>query len=238
MAPHHDRRSRASRSIRAASSTTRRSRPRPCAPWSRASPPPPMSFFPAPISMSSPMAAPRPRWRSARRRCSSTSASVRPDVECTTPITAAFAAFRAFGARRIGVLTPYRADVNRIVADYIRARGFEVPVFGSFNEENDSIVAAHHARHRSRQGITAIREQGRDRCGLRLLHVGAPRRSRRRDRGGDRPSGHLVQSRDGLACAAARRRRRQACRNGAAVHAADRRCDGSRDCRGIGLLVT
>jgi maleate isomerase len=67
--------------------------------------------------------------------------SVRPAAKCTTPITAAFAAFRAFGAKRIGVLTPYRADVNRIVADYIMARGFEVPVFGSFNEQDDSIVA-------------------------------------------------------------------------------------------------
>lgn len=65
----------------------------------------------------------------------------RPNVECTTPITAAFAAFRALGARRIGVLTPYRADVNRIVASYIAARGFTVPVFGSFNEEDDNIVS-------------------------------------------------------------------------------------------------
>ncbi len=67
--------------------------------------------------------------------------SVRPNAYCTTPITAAFAAFRALGAKRIGVLTPYRADVNLIVADYIRARGFEVPVFGSFNEQDDGIVA-------------------------------------------------------------------------------------------------
>ncbi|HUF44275.1 MAG TPA: aspartate/glutamate racemase family protein [Aestuariivirgaceae bacterium] len=67
--------------------------------------------------------------------------AVRPNARCTTPITGAFAAFRALGARRIGVLTPYRADVNVIVADYIRGRGFEVPVFGSFNEENDGIVA-------------------------------------------------------------------------------------------------
>ncbi len=67
--------------------------------------------------------------------------SVRPDAKCTTPITAAFAGFRALGARRIGVLTPYRADVNRIVADYIRARGFEVPAFGSFNEQDDCIVS-------------------------------------------------------------------------------------------------
>jgi maleate isomerase len=64
----------------------------------------------------------------------------RPDVRCTTPITAAFQAFRAFGARRIAILTPYRADVNVIVADYVRARGFEVPVFGSFNEESDAAV--------------------------------------------------------------------------------------------------
>jgi maleate isomerase len=68
--------------------------------------------------------------------------SVRPAAKCTTPITAAFAAFKAFGAKRIGLLTPYRADVNRIVASYVTARGFEVPVFGSFNEENDGIVAA------------------------------------------------------------------------------------------------
>ena len=67
--------------------------------------------------------------------------SARPNAKCTTPITAAFAAFRALKAQRIGVLTPYRADVNRIVADYIRARGFEVPVFGSFNEPDDSKVA-------------------------------------------------------------------------------------------------
>ncbi len=68
--------------------------------------------------------------------------TARPGVACTTPITAAFAAFRAFKANRIGVLTPYRSEVNQIVADYIRARGFSVPVFGSFNEGDDGIVAA------------------------------------------------------------------------------------------------
>jgi len=65
----------------------------------------------------------------------------RPGAKCTTPITAAFAAFRALKAKRIGVLTPYRADVNRIVADYITARGFAVPVFGSFNEPDDGKVS-------------------------------------------------------------------------------------------------
>lgn len=61
----------------------------------------------------------------------------RPEARGTTPVTAAFAAFRAFGAQRIAVLTPYRDDVNQAVRRYIEARGFAVPVFGSFNEEDD-----------------------------------------------------------------------------------------------------
>lgn len=65
----------------------------------------------------------------------------KPEAQCTTPITAAFAAFVAFGAKRIGVLTPYPAAVNRIVAEYITARGYQVPVFGSFNADRDTLVA-------------------------------------------------------------------------------------------------
>lgn len=65
----------------------------------------------------------------------------RPGVACTTPITAAFAAFEAFGARNIAVLTPYRDDVNQRVRDYIEGKGYRVPVFGSFNEEDDNMAA-------------------------------------------------------------------------------------------------
>jgi maleate isomerase len=65
----------------------------------------------------------------------------RPDVACTTPITAAFAAFEALGARRLALLTPYRDDINRFMRDYIEARGFRVPVMGSFNEEDDRKAA-------------------------------------------------------------------------------------------------
>ena len=64
-----------------------------------------------------------------------------PDAKCTTPITAAFAAFKAFNAKKIGVLTPYPASVNKIVAQYMTDQGVEVPVFGSFNESRDSKVS-------------------------------------------------------------------------------------------------
>ena len=47
----------------------------------------------------------------------------RPEARPTTPITAAFAAFRAVDARRLAVLTPYRPDVNESVRRYIEARG-------------------------------------------------------------------------------------------------------------------
>lgn len=65
----------------------------------------------------------------------------RPAVPVTTPIGAALAALRALGARRIAVLTPYSRAVNDIVRRYLEARGVEVPVFGSFEEEDDSKVA-------------------------------------------------------------------------------------------------
>jgi maleate isomerase len=66
---------------------------------------------------------------------------VRPGIACTTPITAAFAAFRALGVRRLALLTPYRNDINRFMRGYIEDRGFEVPVMGSFNEEDDRRAA-------------------------------------------------------------------------------------------------
>lgn len=65
----------------------------------------------------------------------------KPGTPTSNPITAAFAAFETLGARRIGVLTPYRRDVNEQVHAYITSHGYEVPVFGSFNEEMDPVVA-------------------------------------------------------------------------------------------------
>jgi maleate isomerase len=65
----------------------------------------------------------------------------RPGVPVTTPIGGALAALRALGARRIAVLTPYGRAVNDVVQRYLEDRGLEVPVFGSFEEEDDSKVA-------------------------------------------------------------------------------------------------
>ncbi|HEX3064318.1 MAG TPA: aspartate/glutamate racemase family protein [Dongiaceae bacterium] len=65
----------------------------------------------------------------------------RPDIACTTPITGAIAGFKALGAKRIALLTPYIEEVNQMLRRFIEARGVEVPVMGSFNHENDTEVA-------------------------------------------------------------------------------------------------
>lgn len=65
----------------------------------------------------------------------------RPHVACTTPVTAAFAAFRALGARRIGVLTPYAPEVNEVVRNYLARHGAEVAAFATFDKRDDRDAA-------------------------------------------------------------------------------------------------
>jgi maleate isomerase len=65
----------------------------------------------------------------------------RPEVACTTPVTAAFAAFKALGARRIGVLTPYAPDVNAVVRAYLDTHGADVAAFATFDKRDDREAA-------------------------------------------------------------------------------------------------
>ena len=65
----------------------------------------------------------------------------RPGIAFTTPVTGTFAGLRAFGARRIAVLTPYSDEVNAGIRSYIEQHGFTVAAMGSFNERDDRIVA-------------------------------------------------------------------------------------------------
>ena len=67
--------------------------------------------------------------------------SAKPGSLVTTPITAAFAAFRAFGVKRIGLLTPYIEQVNKSIIRCIQQGGFDVPILGTFEEERDSVVS-------------------------------------------------------------------------------------------------
>ena len=65
----------------------------------------------------------------------------RPGIAATNPATAAFAAFRALGARRIAVLTPYAKAVNDGIRAYFENAGVTVAAMATFGEPDDRIVA-------------------------------------------------------------------------------------------------
>ena len=64
-----------------------------------------------------------------------------PDMACTNPISAAVAAFASLGAARVGVVTPYTADVTAPIVDHFRSAGLDVTAVGSFLEPSDMVVA-------------------------------------------------------------------------------------------------
>jgi maleate isomerase len=64
-----------------------------------------------------------------------------PGVACTDPITAAMAAFRALGSKRIAVVTPYVEDVTERIVSTFQSHGLEVVGAGSFMEPSDLVVA-------------------------------------------------------------------------------------------------
>ncbi|MGI9310304.1 MAG: maleate cis-trans isomerase family protein [bacterium] len=62
----------------------------------------------------------------------------RGELPCTTPATAALAAFAHLRARRISMLTPYIESVNRELAAFFHGRGVEVLNVHGFGIESDA----------------------------------------------------------------------------------------------------
>ena len=62
---------------------------------------------------------------------------VRPNVACTTPVTGALAAFRALGARGIGLLTPYAPQINESLVRYFNGRGVNIAAVATFDRRDD-----------------------------------------------------------------------------------------------------
>lgn len=60
----------------------------------------------------------------------------------TTPVTASLAALAHLGARRVSILTPYLADVNRALGDYYASRGLEVINVSGLDMDDDYAMTA------------------------------------------------------------------------------------------------
>lgn len=66
--------------------------------------------------------------------------SVTETAVVTNPLSALVAACRALGTTRLGLLSPYVADVSDRLREALRAEGIETPVFGSFEVAEEARV--------------------------------------------------------------------------------------------------
>lgn len=64
----------------------------------------------------------------------------RGDIPATNPWTAAQAAFKHLGAKKVAVFSPYPTDVNYPLYQQLNDAGFEVPVLGSLGIERDTDI--------------------------------------------------------------------------------------------------
>jgi maleate isomerase len=67
--------------------------------------------------------------------------AAKPGVPVVTPTAAAVDALRAFGAKRISVLTPYTVETSRPMADYFAELGFEIDRFTCLGFTDDREMA-------------------------------------------------------------------------------------------------
>jgi maleate isomerase len=65
----------------------------------------------------------------------------RPKAACTTPVTAALAAFRALGVKGVGLLTPYAPEINKGLAAYFAGRGVRIAAVATFDRRDDREAA-------------------------------------------------------------------------------------------------
>lgn len=67
--------------------------------------------------------------------------AAKPTASVVTPTAAAVSGLKAFGARRISVLTPYTLETSRPMADYFLALGFDIARFTCLGLTDDREMA-------------------------------------------------------------------------------------------------
>lgn len=74
------------------------------------------------------------------RRVTEIIAKAHPGVPSSNPLSAAKAALAELGVKRLGLVTPYTPDVTQAMQDRFADAGIDVPVVGSFYEDDDTVV--------------------------------------------------------------------------------------------------
>ncbi len=63
-----------------------------------------------------------------------------PGIPSSNPLTAAKAALRTLGVRKLGLVTPYTPDVTQAMQDRFEEAGIRITQVGSFYEDSDAVV--------------------------------------------------------------------------------------------------
>ena len=66
---------------------------------------------------------------------------IHPDTPCVTPFSAAMEAFQLLGVKRPALVTPYPADVNRMLSDRLREGGVEPSALRRLELNTDAAMA-------------------------------------------------------------------------------------------------
>jgi maleate isomerase len=66
--------------------------------------------------------------------------SAHPGLPSSNPLTAAKAALKAMGVKRLGLVTPYTPDVTQAMQDRFEEAGIQVTTVGSFYQDSDEVV--------------------------------------------------------------------------------------------------
>ena len=67
--------------------------------------------------------------------------AIHPEARTTDPITAVIAACRHLGVKRLGMVTPYVAEVSAAMRDLLADEGFEIAALGTFAQAEEAMVA-------------------------------------------------------------------------------------------------
>jgi len=67
--------------------------------------------------------------------------AIHPHAKVTNPISGVIAACQALGVNRLGLVTPYSADISAAMQDTLTNNGIAVTAFGSFEQTTDANVA-------------------------------------------------------------------------------------------------
>lgn len=81
-----------------------------------------------------------------------------PDAKTTDPLSAVLAACQNLGIRKLGIVSPYTADVCTAMNELLQQNGLTISAFGSFEQSEEAVVA----RITPQSAFEAICAVGRD----------------------------------------------------------------------------